>query len=331
MSDTPNVRADVTVVDGSNFHEYVDEKLGVTQASDEATDEPATDENLDPEKVAEQELAELEAKQAAEEAEKNAPKEGDTDGSKVFFKGKWVQKHDFQYRLHLKTQEVEAAAAEKVSKIEAEAKTAKEELEAAKKRAKELQDKYEPPKSEELGPEPLPEQFTDTNEYRQAIKEWTAENTRRELEAERANAERVKSWNDKQEAIRAEMPDYDETIANSTVQVSDQMRDAIIESDLGPKILVHLAKNPDVAEALGEMTVGRMLRELGKLEAQLGGQVKPESKSEKTPVAEISKAPAPISPLKATSGVSTVKVNADGEFYGTYEEYKAARKAGKIK
>src|SRR5204863_5662768 len=80
-------RPGVTVVTQENFNAYVDQQLGVKP-------EP------DPEVVAAEELKEIETKQAEVKAAETAPKEGDTDGSKVFFNGRWVPKHDFGYRVH---------------------------------------------------------------------------------------------------------------------------------------------------------------------------------------------------------------------------------------
>ncbi len=333
MSDTPaTTRTDIVNVTSENFNDFVNDKLG--------TPVDAIEEVETPEAIAAKELAELEAKQAeadAKEAAKAAePKEGDIDGSKVYFKGKWVNKHDFAYRLHVQTEAKSKEADDKVAAAAAEAKTAKDALAAAEQRAKELQDKYEPPKSLDLGPEPTPDQFRDPIEYGKALKDWAIENTRRE-ESAKIEAERVTAaWKAKQEAVVKEIPDYKEKIESSPVKVSDQMRDAILESDIGPKILYHLADNPDVAEALGQMTVGKMLRELGKLEATLGSTEKPATKSAeaapKTPLAEISAAPAPITPLKgANSPVANLSGSDDVPNGMSYEQWKARRQAGKIK
>jgi hypothetical protein len=44
-----------------------------------------------------------------------------------------------------------------------------------------------------------------------------------------------------------------------------------------------------------------------------------------------SKAPAPISPIKTSSAVADVGVGSDGEFHGTYQQWRESRKAGKIR
>jgi len=66
------------------------------------------------------------------------------------------------------------------------------------------------------------------------------------------------------------------------------------------------------------------LKEIGKLEARF------EAKAEEKPVVR-SKAPAPVTPIKAASGVADTKLSSDGNWYGSYAEWKAARKAGKVR
>jgi len=118
------------------------------------------------------------------------------------------------------------------------------------------------------------------------------------------------------------------------VAVSDPVRDAIMDSDVGPQILYHLAENPDFAQELGKKTVISALREIGKLEARFDKGVKAPAASEpdeKPTVARSSKAPAPITPIRGA--VSTVDNNLDGDgnFHGTYQQWKAARQAKKIR
>lgn len=225
----------------------------------------------------------------------------------------------------------EALAEQTAATLRAE----REAREAAERRAAELQQKYEPPKPDEIGPEPQLSQFTDTNEYAQALKEWSADKALRDKAAEEAqareteeNAKRVKAWQERQTEARKTLTDYDAKIAASNVKVSNPLRDAIIESDVGPQLLYHLSENPDVAERLNKLSTASALRELGKLEAKLGGGAEPVKVEQKptTPVAEISKAPAPITPLKGSSAIDTVDTSKL-----SYQDWKKRRMAGKIK
>lgn len=316
---------DIVVVDSTNKEAYVNSKLKLAPVADdsEPDDKPA-DKNVTAPKDAASAVAVVE------------PKEGDTNAEgEMFLHGEWHGPRSFPYRLHKATEAKDKEAAAKVAEAAADAKNAREQLAKTERERNELKQKYEPPKSDEIGPEPLPEQFSDVHEYRKAIKDWAADAAVKEERQNVARQTAAKSWETRQAETKKELPDYAEKISNSDVRVSDQLRDAIVESEIGPKILYHLAENPDVAVALGSMTVARMLREVGKLEATLGGTAKPAPKSDEkaptTTVAEISKAPAPITPLRGASAPVSNGLAPDGQFYGTFEQYEALRKSGKIK
>jgi len=202
------------------------------------------------------------------------------------------------------------------------------ELEA---RLRELEAKISPKPN--LDEEPRPDQFQDAFEYAKALAEFSTEKAlkqRDQQEVERRQAEEraktFEAWNKRQAEIKAELPDYDDMIASSEVVVSDQVRDAIFESDVGPRILYHLAENPEIAEKLGKMSTLGALREIGKLEARL----------EKAPQEEVkpvvkSNAPKPISPIRASSAATDTNVDSNGEFHGTYQQWKEQRQAKKIR
>ena len=57
----------------------------------------------------------------------------------------------------------------------------------------------------------------------------------------------------------------------------------------------------------------------------------PKAEAETKPSVAKSKAPAPISPIKTSSAVADVGVGSDGEFHGTYQQWRESRKAGKIR
>lgn len=297
-------RPGVTVVTPDNFDAFVKDTL--PQKPEESVEE-STEAKTDD--------AEAEAK-------------GDDDQPK--------KKNGIQERISEITAKRKEAE-ERAEKLAAERKAAADRAEKAEREAAELRAKYEPPKTDELGPEPQPSQFSDVGEYAKALKYWTAESVRienvkkeREEANKRAQEALQASWQKSLEAAKKDIPDFDDVIAKSEVKVSDQVRDAILESEVGAHILHHLAKNPDEAERIGKLTVGRALKEIGKLEDRLSKPAKSDATGE-TKIAEISKAPPPISPLKGANAPTGNKVDADGNFYGSYEEYKRLRQAGKIK
>jgi hypothetical protein len=116
-------------------------------------------------------------------------------------------------------------------------------------------------------------------------------------------------------------------VTSSSMSVNDTVRDAIIESDVGPRILYELASNDELAEKLSTMSTAGALKLIGKLEAQFEKTETP-TKAEKKTVAAKSKAPEPIRPLRSTGGVADVGMDGNDM---SYQQWKAARQAGKIR
>lgn len=224
----------------------------------------------------------------------------------------------------------------------AEAKAERERVarESAERERDELKAKLNPQKTEDV--EPKRDQYASDEEYSKALVDHRVDaklKERDKQEAEKKNREeqerRVTTWQERVKAAKAELPDYQEKIEAAKVMVSDQVRDAIFESDIGPQILYHFAEHPEEAERIGKLTVGGALKAIGKLEAKLEKiEKEPEKPESKSPVsaavAEVSKAPDPIAPLKgANKPVESRVVN--GEYKGTYDQYKKDRASGKIK
>ena len=69
-------------------------------------------------------------------------------------------------------------------------------------------------------------------------------------------------------------------VASSSVVVNDAVRDAIIESDIGPRILYELASDDELAEKLTSLSTAGALKLIGKLEAQFEKTEEP-AKAEK--------------------------------------------------
>lgn len=224
------------------------------------------------------------------------------------------------------------------SELTKQRELARQEAERERQRASELEErlkaletKNQPAPQVDQDREPQPSDFTDAFEYARALAKYAADNAlknRDKIEAERkANEERQRlneSWQTKLEKVKSEMPDYEEMVASSDVVVSDQVRDAILESDVGPRILYHLAENPDVAEKISKMSLVKALTEIGKIEARF------EKPLEVKPVVTRSNAPAPISPIRGGSNID-VPITSDGEFTGTIQQWKELRRTGKIR
>ena len=218
-----------------------------------------------------------------------------------------------------------------------EAQREREQRESLENRLKELEERATPrPVEVQENVKPQPHQFNDAFEYAEALAEWSTEQAlinRDKQEAERrAQEERNKvldSWNKRLNDAKADLPDFDDMVASSDVVVNDHIRDAILESDVGPQILYHLAENPELADKLNSGSPISALRQIGRLEAQFERKEAPVAESK--PSVARSKAPAPINPIKTGSGVVDVGVDSNGEFHGTYQQWREARKNGKVR
>ena len=176
-------------------------------------------------------------------------------------------------------------------------------------------------------------QFNDAFEYAEALAEWSAENAlkqRDEQEAVRkqqAEQEKItKSWNKKLDKAKAQYSDFDDVVKSANTVVSNEIRDSILESDVGPQLLYFLASDEDFAKKLTEMPVIKALKEIGKLEARFERKEEP-----KVATAPRSKAPEPIKTLSGGKAGADVLIDTNGEFHGTYAQWKAARLANRVR
>ena len=215
----------------------------------------------------------------------------------------------------------------------AEAQREREAREVLEAKVRDLEAKATPIAEPAADQEPLPEQFTDMYEYAKALTDYRVdqrmnEEKQKEVQA-RAAAERdkvINVWADRVKAAKSEIPDFDDMVGSADVTVSNEVRDAIFESEVGPRILYHLAENPEIATKLQGMTLTSALRHIGRLEAQFE-KTEPQIK----PVVGKSKAPSPINPIRSAANGRDVNLTSDGEFHGSYQAWKAARLGGRIR
>lgn len=186
---------------------------------------------------------------------------------------------------------------EKLERTKAELAEARAQLEASK------------PK-EDTKAEPKVEDFETYDAYYKASAKYEATQEFARLKAEDANksteselrkqAEAKRdSFNAKAEVFIKHTPDFEEVIEESGMADIPQLGMVLLESDLGPELAYHLAKNPEDLEQLKGMTYTQKAKFIGKLEARFEktepkGDIKPKE-------VKVSKAPPPITPLGKTA------------------------------
>jgi len=214
----------------------------------------------------------------------------------------------------------------------AEAQAERQRSETLEARLRVLEQQAVPQKVQNIDDEPQPGQFTDAFEYAKALAQYSTETALKERDQQEANRKAndemqktLQSWNTKLEKAKADIPDYDDIVSTANVTVSDDIKFSILESDVGPRILYHLAEDLEFAKKLATMPTRKALIEIGKLEKLY------EKNEAKQETVVKSKAPAPIKPLRAGNGQADIPINSSGEFHGTYQAWKEARRAGKIR
>jgi hypothetical protein len=290
------------VLTSENAAEFYANRLGLAES-------PA-----DNEAVEETEPLDQDEQSEPKEAEKEANQEGERKPPKLEKRFSEITKQREEAR--------QEAQRERQARVELEQRLAA------------LEQQRQPQQQSYVDQEPQPSQFADAFEYAKALAEFSTEKALAERDRQVAQAREqeaqqkiIQSWAQKVQDAKAELPDFDDLVAASDVVVNNAVRDAILESDVGPRILYHLAENNDLAKKIASLNPNAALREIGKLEAKF--EVKTETK-QTAPVVR-SKAPAPIQPIRGGQGQPDVPMSANGEWHGSYQAWKLARKAGKIR
>lgn len=299
----PAAQSDVVNVTSENMEQFYAEKLGLPAEGAESAES-------DQAAALEGELIETEAEPQPEE-KKTEPE-------------KPKKKNSFQERIGEVTAEKNAAKEE--AQRERAAREALEERIAALEKPAAAAEPEAPPSTKK----PDISTYTDVAQYEADLTAYNREMFQAEQRAEnsaKAQLQLEQIWEQKKDAFKAEVPDYEAVIEASNLVISDVVKEAIVESDIGPQLAYHLATNPEIAAHLKTLSLASQAREIGKIEAAL---VKPTNIGEKAAI-KVSKAPQPISPIKGATTITDNKVDASGEFTGTPDEYRVLRMAGKIK
>ena len=220
-------------------------------------------------------------------------------------------------------------ASERFQELANDNRTLRERTMAMEQEMDALKAKLTPPEAP-ITEKPDPTKYQDIEAYTSDVAKWARQEAERESAKAREQQEatqRQQTWAERVVSSRKEIPDFDDVVGNSSVGVNDGIRDALLRSPVGPKLLYELAKDPGVADKLNKMSPYEALMELGAMSARITMPKAAEPKQ--TPIASMSSAPPPITPIRG-GGSNAVPVE-DGKFTGTYAQYKEARSKGLIK
>jgi hypothetical protein len=176
--------------------------------------------------------------------------------------------------------------------------------------------------------EPKPEDFKTVGEYTRALTKYEVakakreglENASKQREQSQA-AERAETFAKRQTDFMKATPDYEDVVGEADFDFPNVGMQYMVESEYGPQLAYHFAKNPSEADRLRTLSPGRVLAELGKLEAKFEKQPEP-AKPAVVATPSVSRAPAPIIPLE---GKSTTVAKDPSQM--TFQELRAHRMA----
>lgn len=129
------------------------------------------------------------------------------------------------------------------------------------------------------------------------LSDWKMEQRDRQQQQQRAQAsenDRIEAYTTKAAAFAEVHPDYEETIQNAPVQMSNAVLRVIRDSDIAPEIAYHLATHLDTASAIAKLDPLAAAKAIGKLEDKL-------SASASVPTRPVTRAPAVIKTVNGSA------------------------------
>lgn len=127
---------------------------------------------------------------------------------------------------------------------------------------------------------PKIEDFQDFDTYLTAKAEWIADQRLMKAQEEwgkKSQAEReyqesantVESWNKRLGKATTEIPDLTEVLEASDAPMPPHVGRAIMDSDMGPQVAYWLAKNPEEAERIAELSPLAAVKAIGRIEEKI--------------------------------------------------------------
>ncbi|KAK6020143.1 hypothetical protein OSTOST_14209 [Ostertagia ostertagi] len=165
----------------------------------------------------------------------------------------------------------------------------------------------------EIGTPPDQNDFDDYFAYERALTAYEVERRLAEKDAKKQAATHqaqmtaaqqiaLEDFRERESETAKAIPDYAQTMASAgNMPASDAVTRLVVESDKGPLLKYHLAKNPGDLQRLNAMDPLSAARAIGQLEARLS-----------LPTANRnSKAPPPTAPIKGGAGPASEKAKLD--------------------
>lgn len=148
--------------------------------------------------------------------------------------------------------------------------------------------------------------YPDLETYTDALTDWKLQHSLAQVEQRTQLVQTAKTYEQRLEQFKVNTPDFDDVMQEFVADYGDiampEVVEVAMESNVGPQLAYHLAKNPQEVERLAKLPPRRRYLELGKLEDRLSApkQTAPVKETKK-----ISAAPPPVKPVKGTGKVES--------------------------
>lgn len=150
---------------------------------------------------------------------------------------------------------------------------------------------------------PKEDDFGDAAEFVEALANWKYDQRAGEDRAKAQKQEQERAQQELQQRVQRDIavfktvtPDFDEVMEDATFNSTKLMIRELQESDNGPALLYHFAKNPDEANEIAKLTDERKVaKAIAKIEAKLSS-----APAQNTAPVPTTSTPAPIKPVPAS-------------------------------
>ena len=137
--------------------------------------------------------------------------------------------------------------------------------------------------------------FATPDAYAEALAERKAYEIVQQKEAQRQESRIAEQWIEKEEEAKEKYVDYEQVAYNTRLAISETMKQAMMQSELGPDIAYYFGTNPKEALRIYQLPPIAQVKEIGRLEMKL--ETSP-------PVKKSSNAPSPIDPVIPKGGTT---------------------------
>jgi len=192
-----------------------------------------------------------------------------------------------------------------------------------KAKAELYEKQFNQPKQEEQqeGGRPSRADYDNDEDYVDSLTTWKVEQklagVRQELTQEQMQSQAQASWGSKVDQARTDYADYDTVMEDAQdIPVTPAVVEALQSSEIGADVAYYLAKHPEKAERLNTLPPLSQVREIGRIEALVEGNKSGAQKK------SVSKAPAPIKPVRNTASKGTGKKSLDDMSPSEYMAYR---------